>query len=200
MDEMPLLPLFGMSVVVLSAGILVLWTKWYNDIVAVTQLGATEDERKTLCLGPLVCLMLLTLVLTRGQPLDLAVWTVQRKIGAIDGVFWLAVVSQAMTFLGLSARDDALERRNGPAAWAIVGAQVAATLSFAGAVAWAADRSLSFWAVRGVGVASLATLFAGWWALERLASVSEGVTVERDAGAALRLASFLVALGFLTGQ
>src|SRR5262249_23316415 len=112
---------------------------------------------------------------------------------------WLGGISTFLPLFGLSPREDVVERRNHPAAWAISGALVGLTLCFAGAVGSAdpAEEMLSE-VPRGL-LATLALLLL-WAILERLASPSEAITVERDGGAAWRLAGVLIALGLLLGQ
>jgi hypothetical protein len=55
------------------------------------------------------------------------------------------------------------------------------------------------WVALLLGIVGMAILFALWAVLERQAGFAEAITVERDGGAALRLAAFLAALGFLLG-
>jgi hypothetical protein len=48
------------------------------------------------------------------------------------GAMWVSVVVRILPFVGLSARDDVVERGNSSAARAIAGAILAITLCFAG--------------------------------------------------------------------
>jgi hypothetical protein len=172
------------------------WLAWYSHHVFVTPLAASDWDRLPVYLAPPACAVLLALslfaipvALPDGTIGDCFVW----------GFACVGLASWLTPFLGLSARDDALERRNRAAGWAIAAAQVALTLCFAGAVRRAAP---------GSGLAP--TLFAGttgtiallvyWGLLEWLMGLSETITVERDGAAAARLAALLLASGVVLGQ
>jgi hypothetical protein len=91
---------------------------------------------------------------------------------------------------GLHLRGDVIERDNPAAAIAITAAALAflpaivGTHSFA---AWPANEQHIPWA------ASPLTLAAAWLALELRSKISWAITIDRDAGAALRLAAFMLA-------
>src|SRR5262249_20408154 len=116
------------------------------------------------------------------------------------GTLVVAGAAWALPWLGLSPLDDVAERRNRPAGWAILGAQVGLTLAYGLATGGTGPRAVqSGWAPPGVGLMGVLVLFALWAPLEKLLGFSEAITVDRDGGAACRLAALLVALGLPVG-
>ncbi len=110
------------------------WVPWYGDIASVNRLRVPVQKRIVLLTIPLVCLILILAVLTK-----LASTTVRSNalyIGfyLLVGAGWLGgVTTLIFPFLGISARDDVLERGNRSASWALTGALTGASCSFAGA-------------------------------------------------------------------
>jgi uncharacterized membrane protein YjfL (UPF0719 family) len=98
--------------------------------------------------------------------------------------------------LGVSARDDVVERRNTAASYAVGGALLGVTMCFAGAnVGSGPGPEVVFFCA----ILSTAAFFFLWFVLESIAHPSEAITVDRDEEAAVRLAGFLVATGILLG-
>jgi uncharacterized membrane protein YjfL (UPF0719 family) len=90
---------------------------------------------------------------------------------------------------GISAHNDAVERDNPAAAIAFCGAALGAVPAVSGIVSGvetAQQGSFHFWGE------ALLTLLAAWLVLEIATSISDAITIDRDAGAGLRLAAFLV--------
>jgi uncharacterized membrane protein YjfL (UPF0719 family) len=113
------------------------------------------------------------------------------------GAAWLAVAIRVLPLVGISARDDVIERCNASATFVIAGALLGFALAFAGGNV---GDGPGWWVVLfSSGVATL-TLFALWLALEAITRVSETVTVDRDPAAGLRLAAFVVATGAICGR
>jgi hypothetical protein len=164
---------------------MITWAPWYTGIFRVNRLAAPSVDRWLLGLTPLACTIFLLLCLltlsaraVRDSGLYLLIYL---AIGAAA----LGVCGQLYSFLGVSARDDVLERSNRAALVAIVGAFLGATFCIAGG---------NIGEGPGVGavLASAGTALVTWFGLWRLAEllsgrvISERITVERDLGSALR--------------
>jgi uncharacterized membrane protein YjfL (UPF0719 family) len=108
-----------------------------------------------------------------------------------------ALFVMALDRLGLSLRDDVIERRNPAACVTWAGALVGATLAFAGANI---GDGPGWWVVVFCSAMSLGSLLLGWWLLDRVGDLGEAIVVERDAAAGLRAAGWFVACGALTGR
>jgi hypothetical protein len=114
------------------------------------------------------------------------------------GAAALGISGQLLSFLGVSARDDVLERRNSAALIAVVGALLGATLCFAGG-------NIGEGPGVEVVMVSAGTALCAWFVLWYLADVfsgrvvSERITVDRDTGSGVRLAGLLAGNGVILG-
>src|SRR5262245_23291390 len=171
---------------------------WYLQVATVTRLASSHADRLALYLAPPVCLAVLAVCMLWAD------WVGGGLNGARlvllfagAGGACLFVATFAFPWLGLSPRDDVVERRNRPAGWTVAGALLGLALAFGLAAGGAAPK-----AFRGPvpsGVAAMLALLAVWGALELVAGLSEAITVERDRGCAIRLALFLPVAGLLIG-
>lgn len=115
----------------------------------------------------------------------------------ILGVIWLVFARELFSWLGLSVRDDAVERRNSAAVFALCGAMLAVTLTFAGGNS--GEGPSLFENILSAALAT-GTLFGFWFVLELSARVSVSIAEERDPASGLRLGGFLVAVGLIFGR
>ncbi len=115
----------------------------------------------------------------------------------IVGCVWLLLVSRLFAWLGLSARDDALERRNVAALAAICAAILAAALAYGGGNI---GEGPSYWNNIFSGGLGTCGLLGSWIILELGGRVSSSITEERDLAAGLRFCGFLLATGLICGR
>ena len=176
---------------------LFVWGRWMIGPMRLRRLGAPATGSRLLTVAPLLCLVLLFAVLqtlashdVRDDPRYLVMYLAL-------GAAWLAVAMMLMPVLGLSVRDDVLERGNPAAAYAVFGALLGITLAFAGGNI---GDGPGWWVVVFSAILATAALYVMWALLERFADVSEQVTVERDAAAGVRLAGFLAGCGLILGR
>jgi hypothetical protein len=99
--------------------------------------------------------------------------------------------------LGLSLRDDVLERRNPAACIACSGAIIGIGLAFAGANI---GDGPGWWVVVFSGGLSVGGLLIGWIVIDRIGQAGEAIVVERDEAAGLRVEGWFVAAGAITGR
>jgi hypothetical protein len=112
------------------------------------------------------------------------------------GAGWLGAATVLFPFLGLSVRDDVLERRNRGACVAIAGVLAGICCCFCGANI--GDGPGVEVVLFSAALASL--LFSAFWASrESLSHVSEAITIDRDLGAGIRLCGFLLSSGMMCG-
>lgn len=190
----------GDEVLVLVASVIVamvVWLSWYRPILLIERLRASEQGHGVLLVTPAVCAAILFLVLRTVASFDVVADFRYIVMYLTLGAAWIGTVAAAFPLLGLSARDDVVERANGAAAAAVAGALVATTLCFAGGNV---GDGPGWWVV--VFSAALATggLFAAWGLLETLTRVADTVTIERDLAAGCRLGAFLIATGLILGR
>ena len=111
----------------------------------------------------------------------------------------LAVIaaSQALfAFLGVSLRDDVIERKNRGALFAFAGLTIGASCCIAGANV---GNGPGAEVVLLCAVVSMGTLLLLWSLLAGLADAAEAITVERDSGAGMRAGGFLAGSGAVCG-
>jgi uncharacterized membrane protein YjfL (UPF0719 family) len=113
------------------------------------------------------------------------------------GTFWLVFAIKLFSWLGLSYRDDVVERGNVAALVALCGASVAVAILYAGG---SLGEGPSYWDnffSAGLGTAGWLVL---WIFLELGAKVSMSIAEERDLASGLRMGGFLLAIGLMLAR
>jgi len=113
------------------------------------------------------------------------------------GAVWLTLATKVFSWLGLSFRDDAVERSNVAALVALCGALMAATFIYAGASIGEGPSYMNNFFCIMLGTSGLIVL---WVLLELGAKVSRSITEERDLASGLRMSGFLLAIGLVLGR
>jgi uncharacterized membrane protein YjfL (UPF0719 family) len=113
------------------------------------------------------------------------------------GLAWLRAAEVTFAYLGLSPRDDLVERGNKAAIAAVVGALVGVTFCYAGGNI---GDGPGWWVVLFSAALATVTLIATWALLTRLSPVADSVTIDRDPAAGVRLGTFLAACGIILGR
>ena len=177
---------------------LITWAPWYSDIFRVNRLAAPRSYRLVLGLAPIACLLFLLLCLERSAAKAVRESGLYILIYMALGAAALGICGRLLSFLGVSARDDVLERRNSAALIAVVGAFAGATFCFAGG-------NIGEGPGVEVVMVSAGTALGAWFVLWYLADVfsgrvvSERITVDRDTGSGVRLAGLLAGNGVILG-
>jgi hypothetical protein len=174
-----------------------LWGKWYWQSFRVRTSGLGRAGRTVLQLTPLVCGVVLYLVLRRFAAQDVRLNSSYQTLYMLLGAAWLGVVERAAFRLGLSARDDVLERHNPAAAVALSGLMLGSNFAFAGANI---GNGPGAWVVVFCGLLATSGLFASWWALDALTGLADAITVDRDFASGLRAAGFFIGSGLILGR
>jgi uncharacterized membrane protein YjfL (UPF0719 family) len=113
------------------------------------------------------------------------------------GAVWLVVAINLFSWLGLSFRDDVIERRNVSALVALCGAVTAVSLLYVGGNLGEGPSCLENFFSAGLGTAGW---FVLWIFLELGTKISISIAEERDLASGLRLGGYLVATGLLLGR
>jgi uncharacterized membrane protein YjfL (UPF0719 family) len=113
------------------------------------------------------------------------------------GVGWMVVSLVFFGWLGLSLRDDVMERRNPAAAFAIAGAVCGSGVIYA--MANTGDGP-GWWCVIVAAILSQAACFIGWVVLMQVTRLHARITVDRDLGAGFRAGFWLLGSGILLGR
>lgn len=172
------------------------WWTWYRDIASINRLRAPVSKRIVLLAAPVGCLALIFIALTKLAAITVRNDALYISFYLLVGAGWLGGVTLIFPFLGISARDDVLERGNRAASWAVTGALTGVSCSFAGANV---GNGPGVEAVLFSAVLSSALFIGLWFAMDLLTSISDAITVDRDERAGIRLGGFLLGIGLLSG-
>ena len=88
------------------------WLTWYRDILLVNRLQVQIQRRLVLLLAPLLCLAFLFAVLKKLAAVDVRDDPLYLALYLLVGAAWVGGATLVFPLLGISARDDALERGN----------------------------------------------------------------------------------------
>lgn len=109
------------------------WSAWYSDLFSVNRFRVSIQQRLALFGAPVVSLAFIFVTLTKAASSDVRHDPLYLAFYLLIGAAWIGGGTLVFPFLGISARDDILERGNGASAWAVVGALAGMSCSFAGA-------------------------------------------------------------------
>ncbi|MEW6198123.1 MAG: hypothetical protein AB1601_05600 [Planctomycetota bacterium] len=173
------------------------WGTWIVGLVRPTRLGRPRHARGPLALAAGLSLVLLCLVLTTFSAADVRTAPQYLLFYEVMGAAWVGLGLWLTAWMGVSTRDDAVERGNRAATWTLAGATLGLMLCFAGANI---GDGPGWWVV--VFCAGLATAgwYVAWLIVELGGGASELITVERDVASGLRLAGFLIGVGLVCGR
>lgn len=175
-----------------------LWVPWYGDLFRVNRLSIRPGYRFVLGFMPVACLLFLLFCLRTSAAKAVRVSSVYIAVYMALGAATLGVASHFYSFLGISPRDDVLERGNRAALIAIGGAQIGTIVCFTGGnigegpgvevVILSAGTALFAW-------------FVLWYAADFFSGqlISERISVERDTSSGVRLAGLLAGSGLILG-
>lgn len=174
----------------------VLWTAWLLRMSRLRPFqGRVGIAPIAIALG--ACVALVFGILKIGASYDVVDAPQYLFMYVVLGLAWARVSELAFAYVGLSARDDVIERGNSAAVPAVIGGLVAVTLCYGGGNI--GDGPGWFVVVFSAGLAT-GTLLLAWIALSHLTAIMDAVTIDRDPAAGVRLAAFLVSGGLVLGR
>jgi hypothetical protein len=173
------------------------WVRWYRRLAGRASSMAAQGLRPALAALPVVAVIGIFIVLRIGASFDVRFDPTYLGFYLVFGAAWLVAARSGARRLNLSWIDDAMERRNPAAVAALAGAILGAAACYAGGNV---GDGPGWWCVLIAGGLATGFWLLLWLVLERLAHVSEAITVERDAGAGLRLGGWLLASGLICGR
>lgn len=110
------------------------------------------------------------------------------------GGAWMSLVSMVSHWLGVSLRQDAVERRNPAATIAWCGTMLGVISLYSGGNV---GEGPSLWNnVFSAGLGTV-TLLAFWLVLEATGRIAHSITIDRDVASGLRLGGFMLASGIV---
>jgi uncharacterized membrane protein YjfL (UPF0719 family) len=107
------------------------------------------------------------------------------------------LLPRLLSFIGVSYRDDVLERRNASATIAIAGTVVGLVLLFAGSNM---GEGPSIWNTVATALAATVVLFGVVFVLALSTSLGQSIAVERDLPTGVRFAGLIAGCGIVLGR
>jgi uncharacterized membrane protein YjfL (UPF0719 family) len=187
----------GFVFILAIAAALFTWGPWFFRLATVSPAWIKERRRTPLWTFPIISAAALYYILKTYASFDVKDNPTYLGFYMIVGAAWVGLWAKLFPALGLSARDDVLERHNAAAAWAVGGALLGATLSFAGANI---GDGPGWWVVVYCSLHSIAGFFIAWGLANDIGDVTEAITIDRDLASGIRFAGFLTACGLILGR
>lgn len=173
-----------------------LWIPTYKAVLQVHCLRPDSKHRLALGVLPIFCLLFIMFVLLRKASPDVRSSFDWIAFYLAGGAAWLQLALFLLSLLGVSARDDVLERRNPAAAWVVYGTLIGTTFCYSGANT---GRGPGPQVVLLCAVLSSAGLLALWFCLERITRLADCITIEKDEETGIRAGGWMIGLGILLG-
>src|SRR5215469_3460249 len=173
------------------------WNAWVRGLFFLQNLSRKLATQLLAWLAPLAAGIILLFVLRKWSSHDVPDDPVYIFFYMVMGLGWTGLWNLLLPLAGLSFRDDALERGNDAAGFAISGGLLGATLAFAGANI---GEGPGWWVV--VFCAALATtvMLSLWMIGSRITGAQEYITVDRDTAAGWRAAGYFIGAGLILGR
>lgn len=175
----------------------IIWVRWFLNF----RPGGFTSPQRFVRIGlgfilPLLCGSFLFGVLAKMSSADVRSEPEIVLQYCALGLAWVGATQWVFALLGISARDDVIERRN-PAAAVVNGGQlVAATCCFAGANI---GNGPGVEVVLFCAILSTFSLLLLWLVFDRIARIADTVTIERDTFTGIRVAGWFIATGIELG-
>lgn len=170
---------------------------WYVRGLRITRLGASRGALAMLLLAPPAALAFLWIVLATAAAVEVRTDVRYQFLFVAMGASWAFLLPRLLAFVGISYRDDALDRRNVPAAVALVGTVAGLAVLFAGSNM---GEGPSIWNTVATALAATAGLFGVVLGLALCTSFGESIAVERDLATGVRFAGLTTASGVVLGR
>jgi hypothetical protein len=173
------------------------WGLWYWRLGTVAAAFSPAAVRVPLFVAPPACAVILLGILGTLSAHDVRDSPAYMFFYLLLGAAWVGGCAFLFPLMGLSARDDAVERGNAAATWALSGALAGFTLGFAGGNI---GDGPGWWVVVFSAMLPTGVLFLSWWVLGRFGKLAEILAVDRDLAAGIRFAGFMIGQGLVVGR
>jgi uncharacterized membrane protein YjfL (UPF0719 family) len=173
------------------------WAVWLFQLWRLPLLKEGRAGRAAATAALAACALLMFGVLRTLASFDVVDAPQYLFMYIVLGLAWLRAFEIGFAWLGLSVRDDVVERGNRAATLAAAGAFTGLTACYAGANI---GDGPGWWVVVfSAGLATVTWLLA-WFTLAFFTPVADTVAIDRDPAAGLRLGAFLAASGLVLGR
>ena len=169
---------------------------WKHGFLPGNRLLPNAKERVLCCMVAAVCAGGVLVVLLKYSDSDVRDDLGEVAFYLVFSLLAILLAQELFEMLGVSLRDDGIERRNRGALFAAAGFTFGATCCIA---ASNIGNGPGGEVVLFCAVLSTGTLLTLWGLLARASNLADAVTVERDAGAGLRTGGLLASCGAICG-
>ncbi|MCL4222177.1 MAG: hypothetical protein KJZ65_12505 [Phycisphaerales bacterium] len=173
------------------------WVHWLRRSLAVSDFLSSRASRTPLVLAPVLSAAALLVVLLFFASHDVRDSVPYLAFYVVLGAAWVGLGVGLLSLFGLRPPIDVAQRRNPAAGIAGLGAVLGLTLAFAGANI---GDGPGWWVVLYSSALSTLAVFLIWMLADAVAGTTDMVTIDRDFGAGIRLACFLIAVGAIQGR
>jgi uncharacterized membrane protein YjfL (UPF0719 family) len=173
------------------------WKQWLAGLLFLNPLSRRPAAQLLVWLVPPLSGVAMFLVLAQFASHDVSNNPVYMFFYMVMWLAWTGIWNRILPYLGLSCRDDALERSNAAAALAVGGGLLGVTLGFAGANI---GNGPGWWVVVFCGLLATAVPLVLWLIDNSVTDVIEAITIDRDAASGWRTAGFFIASGLILGR
>lgn len=173
------------------------WYQYFKPVVSVRRPAGALGSGGWLFAVAAFCAVVFFVVLATWASADVRDSGLYLFFYMLFGAAWVGLGTALLPRVGLSVRDDVVERGNWAAAFAIGGAMLGLTAAFAGANM---GNGPGWWVVLYSGALSTGGLLGIWGLMNVISRTHEHVTVDRDVAAGLRTGALLVACGMILGR
>jgi hypothetical protein len=170
---------------------------WYTRILRSPQADFASREFLALALAPLIALGGVYIVIVKAGSFDVRNAPAYIFMYSALGVVWFLGSAFLLEIVGISFRDDAIERRNPAAALVVVGAMFAHAAIYAGANI---GNGPGWWTVVEAGLIGSGAWLALWAVVQFVCKISDDITIGRDLPAGIRMAGYALAMGLICAR
>jgi hypothetical protein len=176
---------------------LLLWALWYRPLLAVRPWGKRVRGIGLLFLAPLIACGVVLSVLVSVASFDVVDDRRYVFMYLALGAAWTGLGALLFGYMGVSVRDDAIERHNAAVPPAILGAWLGLASCYAGGNI---GDGPGWWVVAFAGLLATGGLWIVWALAESVTGVADAITIERDVAAGWRLGGLLFGAGLVLGR
>jgi uncharacterized membrane protein YjfL (UPF0719 family) len=176
---------------------ILLWGRWYYSLRLGRILGLSQRGRSAIALTSVFCMFFLFAIVGEWSAKSVKSNFSTSVLFYSFGASWLGLTQLIFGLLGVSTRDDVIERRNPAAAWVVSGQLLGTTFCIAGANV---GNGPGPEAVMYHVAISTSTFILSWLLVNSIASIADTITIDRHVGAGIRTCGWLIATGIILGE
>lgn len=173
------------------------WSRWLGGLLFLNPSLRGEPARRLAWLAPLGAVAAMLFVLLSWSSHDVRSSALYISFYMAMWFGWIGTLNFLLPYLGLSCRDDVLERGNTAAGLAYSGALLGLTLAFAGGNI---GDGPGWWVVIFSAALATATLLLLWIVGNLASNLADTLTIDRDLAAGWRTLGFFVGAGLILGR